>query len=252
VALAAVEQARAALVEVVGAGSVGEHLGAEVEGERVVTHLFAATLPGYRGWRWAVTVARAARAKTVTVDESVLLPGADSLVAPEWLPWSDRVQAGDLGAGDLLPAPADDPRLVPGWTGADEGRPAPDDVRAVVEELGLGRERVLSVEGRDLAAMRWYEGDGGPATELAQQAPARCATCGFAVLLRGPLGQAFAVCANEQSPRDGAVVSWDAGCGAHSSVSEPISAGGGSLSPPVLDTLGHDPLPAGRVPSRRR
>ncbi|MEV4007186.1 DUF3027 domain-containing protein, partial [Actinomadura sp. NPDC049753] len=31
--------------------------------------------PAYVGWRWAVTVTRASRAKNVTVSECVLLPG---------------------------------------------------------------------------------------------------------------------------------------------------------------------------------
>jgi len=65
------------------------------------------------GWRWAVTVSRAARAKVVTVSESVLLPGPDSLLAPDWVPWTERVRPGDLKAGDLMPARSDDERLVP-------------------------------------------------------------------------------------------------------------------------------------------
>ena len=73
--VAAVDLARAALVEEVGAADVGEHLGHVVEGERVLTHQFACTRRGYLGWRWSVTVTRATRQKTVTVDEVVLLPG---------------------------------------------------------------------------------------------------------------------------------------------------------------------------------
>jgi hypothetical protein len=92
---------------------VGEHLDARAEGDRVVTHLFRCTDPGYVGWHWAVTVARASRAKVVTVSESVLLPGPDSLLAPEWVPWSDRVLPGDVGVGDLLPAQPEDDRLAP-------------------------------------------------------------------------------------------------------------------------------------------
>ncbi|MDQ1722290.1 MAG: hypothetical protein QOI26_2024, partial [Pseudonocardiales bacterium] len=55
---AAVELARAAAVEMAGA-EVGEHLGVHPEGELAVTHAFAASLPGYVGWFWAVTVVRA-------------------------------------------------------------------------------------------------------------------------------------------------------------------------------------------------
>ena len=68
----AVDAARAFLVEQVGTDDVGDHLGHAVEGDRVVSHLFACTRAGYRGWRWSVTVARAPRQKVVTFDEVVL------------------------------------------------------------------------------------------------------------------------------------------------------------------------------------
>ena len=109
----AVDLARAAAQELAEAGQVGPHRGAESDGDRVVTHLFDCLDPAYTGWRWAITVARAARAKVVTVSECVLLPGPDSLLAPDWVPWRDRVRPGDLGVGDLLPAGQDDERLVP-------------------------------------------------------------------------------------------------------------------------------------------
>lgn len=109
----AVDLARAAAQDDAGAGQVGAHVGIGVEGDRVVTHLFESLEPGYVGWRWAVTVTRASRSKTVTVSESVLLPGPDALLAPAWVPWTERVRPGDLKAGDLLPARSDDERLVP-------------------------------------------------------------------------------------------------------------------------------------------
>jgi hypothetical protein len=109
----AVDLARAAAQQEAEPGLVGEYLGVEPEGDRVCTHLFACLDLAYEGWRWAVTVARASRSKTVTVSESLLLPGPDSLLAPDWVPWRDRVRPGDLGVGDLLPAHADDDRLVP-------------------------------------------------------------------------------------------------------------------------------------------
>ena len=73
---------------------MGPHVGVESDGDRLATHLFACLDPAYTGWRWAVTVARASRAKVVTVDECVLLPGPDSLLAPDWVPWSERVRPG--------------------------------------------------------------------------------------------------------------------------------------------------------------
>ena len=107
----AVDLARAAVAAIVGPDQVGRHLEVIAEGERVVTHLFASEDPAYAGWRWAVTVVRAPRSKLVTVSETVLLPGPFSLLAPPWVPWHDRLRPGDLGVGDLLPAPPDDERL---------------------------------------------------------------------------------------------------------------------------------------------
>jgi len=207
---AAVELARAVAVEA-GGTAVGAHQGAEADGPLVVTHSFASTDPAYVGWRWAVTVTRADGSDEVTVDEVVLLPGSGALVAPAWVPWSDRVQPGDLAPGDLLPPGADDLRIVPAYSETEA-----ELASVAFWELGLGRPRVLSVEGRLEAADRWYDGDGGPAAPRARQAPGRCADCAFQVGLSGALRSAFGVCANGQAPDDGRVVSLDHGCGAHS------------------------------------
>ena len=211
----AVDLARAAAVEVAGA-AVGEHLGAEVEGGEpaVVTHSFATTEPAYTGWRWAVTVARADGADSVTVDEVVLLPGGGALLAPAWVPWSERIQPDDLSPGDLLPPPKDDPRLVPSYADVEAER-LPFELH---RELGLGRPRVLSLDGRADAAERWYEGPAGPDTPMAKQAPATCASCGFLAPMAGALGRVFGACANGMAPDDGRVVALTHGCGAHSEV----------------------------------
>ncbi len=238
----AVDLAREAAEESAGVLGVGEYLGCQAEAERVVTHHFSCPHPGYAGWRWSVTVARASRARQATVDEVVLLPGAGALVAGAWVPWADRVQPGDVGPGMLMPSPDSDPRLEPGYTpGESAGDTEPAEasqIRAVVAELGLGRERVLSVAGRNEAAERWLSGDGGPDNPQSKQAPATCVTCGFFVRLRGGLGREFGVCANSYSPSDARVVSTDHGCGAHSGVAEPERVK--DLPPPVWDTIAWD------------
>ena len=109
----AVDLARGAAEEMAAPGGVGEHVGVTADGDRVVTHRFSCLDPAYRGWCWAVTVARASRAKNVTVDETLLVPGPEAILAPDWVPWKERLLPGDLGVGDLLPAPPDDARLVP-------------------------------------------------------------------------------------------------------------------------------------------
>ncbi len=235
VTAAAVEQAHAAAVEEAGDFGVGDHLGVVAEGDRVVTHLFDCPHPGYRGWHWAVTLVRASRAKTPTVNEVVLLPGTDALRAPAWVPWADRVEPGDLAPGMLMPTSADDPRLDPGYTGGDEDDDTAVAVRAVVHELGLGRSRVLSDYGRQVAAERWYDGEGGPDTAEARQAPAPCTTCGYLVRLRGSLGALFGVCANGYASSDGRVVAVDHGCGAHSDVVADVSDA--YLPDPVWDSV---------------
>src|SRR3977135_4252397 len=114
VCAAAVGAARQGLA-VVDPAHVGAHLGVVAEGERLVTHFLECDLPGYRGWRWAVTVTRVSRSKHVTICDSALLPGPEALLAPEWIPWQDRLKPGDLGVGDLLLTPSDDDRLAPGY-----------------------------------------------------------------------------------------------------------------------------------------
>lgn len=238
---AAVEVARAALVESVRSAAVGDHIGAAAEADRVVTHFFATTQPGYAGWQWAVTLARAPRQRVATVDEVVLLPGDDALLAPAWLPWKDRVDKRDLGPGDLVPVSDDDVRLVPGYLVGDtalEGTSARE-LREVVNEFGLGRKRVLSIEGRDAAAERWYAGNHGPHTPIAEAAPAPCGTCGFLLRVSGPVAAMFGVCGNASSPSDGQVVSLDHGCGAHSDVRVDQSQPQGAHSP-VHDTVTWD------------
>jgi hypothetical protein len=240
----AVDAARAALLDLVDAADVGEYLGHRAEAERVVTHFYACRRTGYRGWRWAVTVARASRLKNVTVDEVVLLPGDEAIVAPPWVPYRDRIKPGDLSPGDLLPTEEDDPRLVPAYLTGDElsDDTDPDTYREVADELGLGRARVLSLEGRDLAAQRWYDGSHGPDAPIAQSAPANCGTCGFLVRMAGPLSQVFGVCANAYANDDGRVVAFDHGCGAHSEAQLSKKSQPQPLPEPVLDTLTWDEL----------
>jgi hypothetical protein len=249
---AAADLAREVLGELADADDVGEHLGAVAEEagdkDKVVTHLFDCTRPGYTGWRWSVTLTRARRVKTPTVNEVVMVPGAEAIVAPEWVPWNQRLRPGDLSPGDLLPVEDEDPRLVPTWSFGDDD-PADvlskDDkaqVRQVSGDLGLGRVRTLSPEGRDMAAERWYAGDGGPEAPLARSAPETCHTCAFLVRLQGPLTEMFGVCANGNANDDGRVVSFDHGCGAHSEVKLARRQRPLPLPDHVFDTLTDDEL----------
>ncbi|CCH77121.1 conserved hypothetical protein [Nostocoides japonicum T1-X7] len=234
---AAVDLARAAAEGVAEPGTVGEHLGLQMVQDRVGTHFFACTSAGYPGWRWAVTVARIPRSKTVTVDEANLVPGEGALLSPPWVPYADRLAPGDLSVGDVLPYRPDDPRLEHGFEATGD-----EDVdQMAFWELGLGRPRVLSAEGREEAAQRWYDGENGPTAEMAVRAAEHCTTCGFYLPMAGALRHAFGVCANEWSPSDGRVVSLDHGCGAHSEV-DVVRPEPEALTAPILDDLRVDLL----------
>lgn len=218
--MGAVDTARSAIEEFSGADTVGEYLGAVFDDQAAATHRFLAVLPGYQGWQWAVVVAGYPGTDRVTISETVLVPGPTALLAPQWVPWDQRVQPGDLSPGDLLATPPDDPRLVPGHMSS--GDPELDEIAG---EIGLGRRRVLSLEGRLDAAERWHEGEFGPASAMARATRRVCRDCGFYVPLTGSLGTLFGVCCNELSA-DGQVVECEYGCGAHSDT--PVPAGNGS------------------------
>lgn len=220
----AVEQARVAVIEF-GGDTAGDYLGISFADEAAATHRFEAVLPGYRGWQWEVVVAACPGAETATVSEVVLIPGAGALLAPPWVPWEERVKPGDLGPGDLLAPPPDDPRLVPGFMAT--GDPLIDDTAV---EVGFGRRRVLSAYGRDDAAQRWHDGEHGPDAPMARATKRVCRDCGFMVPLAGALGSRFGVCCNALAA-DGSVVDFFYGCGAHSDTPAPPGSGSAAYDP---------------------
>lgn len=114
--VADVATARAGVGEIAQPAQIGPGHRVAVEEDRLVVHLFECTMPGYRGWNWFASVARAPRSKTVTVCEVGLVPGQDALLAPEWVPWAERVspeekaqeeqaQEDEAGDAEALPPP---------------------------------------------------------------------------------------------------------------------------------------------------
>ena len=181
-----------------------------------LTHYFAATR--------AATGAGAGRSRWPrrpgegpTVSEVVLLPGADALGPPTWVPWEERVRPGDLGVGDLLPS-AEGDRLVPAYVASDD--PAVEE--AARESASAGR--VLSRAGREAASAGTTAGS--VRARWPAPPPATCVTCGF-FLPRRPAAGAFGVCGNGYAPgrRPGGRGGY--GCGAHSEVQRAGAAGRG-------------------------
>ena len=83
------DRARAAAVEFASAHAVGDFLNSVDEGENVTTYLFASKLKGYVGWNFSVSIY--AEGEDVTISEVNLMPGEGALLAPNWVPWSDRL-----------------------------------------------------------------------------------------------------------------------------------------------------------------
>jgi hypothetical protein len=83
--------ARNALIEATSKSKVGNFIEVIEEGEGLATYLFENNQKGYVGWRWSITIFQLDESSPVTVSELLLMPGPDSLVAPDWVPWSERL-----------------------------------------------------------------------------------------------------------------------------------------------------------------
>jgi hypothetical protein len=82
--------AREALLEITPSDTVGDATGRAIADDGVVTLTFAATMAGYPGWHWTVALAEVDGLEP-TVLEVELLPGEGALLAPDWVPWSVRL-----------------------------------------------------------------------------------------------------------------------------------------------------------------
>ncbi len=83
--------ARAALTEISPAGTVGDLLERIADEDGTATLRFASTLSGYPGWHWSVSVAETP-GEEPTVMEAELMPGDGALLAPDWVPWAERLE----------------------------------------------------------------------------------------------------------------------------------------------------------------
>jgi len=96
------QRARDALAEFTSAGTYGDLISETAEEDGVFTLLFAATMGGYPGWHWTVSLAEVPGSEP-TVLETELMPGEGALLAPDWVPWSERLEeyrAAQAAAGE--------------------------------------------------------------------------------------------------------------------------------------------------------
>ncbi len=82
--------ARAALAEITPETTVGAFREITVE-DAVATVRFSPRMGGYPGWVWAVAIA-VNEGLEPSVLETELIPSDGALVAPDWVPWSDRLE----------------------------------------------------------------------------------------------------------------------------------------------------------------
>ncbi len=83
------DRARMAAVEAAPPAAVGDFIGFIDETEDVITMQFASRQKGYVGWQWQVSLF--VSDDEVTVSEVNLMPGENSLLAPDWVPWAERL-----------------------------------------------------------------------------------------------------------------------------------------------------------------
>ncbi|MBG6239181.1 hypothetical protein IWX78_002160 [Mycetocola sp. CAN_C7] len=88
---ASVDVARAALLDVTPESTIGAVVGHAAEDDHVLSLFFESTLAGYPGWHWTVTLARVGDDGEPTILETELMPGENALLAPDWVPWSERL-----------------------------------------------------------------------------------------------------------------------------------------------------------------
>ncbi|MDI3331364.1 MAG: DUF3027 domain-containing protein [Micrococcus sp.] len=171
---AAVDEARAALTAETGLaedGQVGPHAGVVADDDRLVTHRFSAMLPGYGGWEWFATLARAPRSKVITVCEVGLLPGKDAILAPDWVPWSERVSQEEKVRLDAIAAGEDPEKAVArarGEAGQGPG-PGPEhaEAQAEAQDDGTAQDRTDRQAAADLTDEETDAADADAGTDAA-------------------------------------------------------------------------------------
>jgi hypothetical protein len=109
-ALEAEAVARVALAEIAPEGTVGALIDSTAAEEGVLALNFVSTLPGYPGWHWSASVADLP-GEAPTVLEVELMPGEGALLAPDWVPWVDRLEEYHVAQAALAALAGDDEPL---------------------------------------------------------------------------------------------------------------------------------------------
>lgn len=156
---AVIDVARAALVEITQEPDIGVFVSQTTDAEGVSTVLFASAMAGYPDWFWTVSVAQLSGGEP-TVLEAELMPGDGAILAPDWVPWADRLEdykaaqaaiaAGELAAGD---AADDDDDDVDDPDDEDADDDTDDDHEHDLDDLGDDPDDGIDFESDDTFAV---------------------------------------------------------------------------------------------------
>lgn len=145
--------ALSALHEITPAASVGPAAGYLPEVDGVVSLLFENRLGGYPGWYWTVSVAQVGDDEP-TVLEAELLPGDGALLAPEWVPWAERLADYRAHQAELAASAQHDVEA----SGSDELPADALEAESDIDDDDLDEDE-LDDDDEDEAAPRLHAGD---------------------------------------------------------------------------------------------
>ncbi len=89
--VSATELALAALRETTETALIGEFVSEAETEKNVIEVRFSCTLNQYQHWHWVVTLTQSDKRSPLTVSEIILLASADAQLAPQWVPWAERL-----------------------------------------------------------------------------------------------------------------------------------------------------------------
>jgi hypothetical protein len=72
-------------------GSYGDFVDEKEIEKGAIDLRYKCLMRGYEGWHWVVTLTQVDKRKQAMVAELNLIAGEDALLAPDWVPWAERL-----------------------------------------------------------------------------------------------------------------------------------------------------------------
>lgn len=119
-----------------GRRAVGNYIRTDEEEPGLRSYIFESTLRGYVGWFWSVTIYQP-EGQEPTISEVVMMPGEQALVAPKWVPWSERLADYKALQAELEAQAAAEAEEAALLAAEDESEESDDDAEEAEEELEL-------------------------------------------------------------------------------------------------------------------